>query len=330
MPVPASLLTALDRFPTMRRRGEVLVNRRLPAFVPFTPSYIQVEVINRCNLACVMCPIVDLSRARPRRALDASVFVSIVEQLPALRRVDLQGIGEPLLNPHIEAIVAASRARGLEVGFVTNGLLLDEVRAERLLRAGLTHIVFSVDSVDPGVFASIRSGADVGHLLDRIGMFLASRRRLGATTHVGMMSVAMTLNLESLPDVVSTAAALGVDELTIKGLNPFARPDLQEREPAEALRRIREAAAAHTGLRVVIACENDHSILRCRWPWTAAYVTAEGDVTPCCNCPDSRRVNLGNLFEKPFVQIWNAPAYRRFRRELRTGVPEICRSCPDY
>jgi radical SAM protein with 4Fe4S-binding SPASM domain len=81
---------------------------------------------------------------------------------------------------------------------------------------------------------------------------------------------------------------------------------------------------------VTIACENDRSTLHCRWPWSAAYVTAEGDVTPCCNCPDKRELFMGNLLEKPFSSIWNGKAYRIFRRELREGVPQICRNCPAY
>jgi radical SAM protein with 4Fe4S-binding SPASM domain len=60
------------------------------------------------------------------------------------------------------------------------------------------------------------------------------------------------------------------------------------------------------------------------------YVTAEGDLTPCCNCPDARDENLGNLLEKPFATLWNGRRYRSFRTRLRTGVPEICRQCPDY
>jgi MoaA/NifB/PqqE/SkfB family radical SAM enzyme len=299
--------------------------------VPITPEYIQLEIVNRCNLRCVMCSISELTAARTRRVLDVAGFETIASQFPALARVDLQGIGEPLLNPHLEEIVGWCRRRSIEVGFVTNGLLVDEERIESLLRAGPSFVVFSVDSVDPEVFEAIRPGADLAKILDNLRALLKARQRLGLSSpHVGMMSVAMNLNLPTIPEVVRKAAELGVDGLTIKGLNPRPNPVLEERDPDRARRAIERAAAEHPELPVTLAFAHDRSRLRCRWPWTAAYVTVEGELTPCCNCPDGRDLSLGNLLENPFAKLWNGPAYRRFRRELRDDIPAICRDCPDY
>lgn len=127
-----------------------------------------------------------------------------------------------------------------------------------------------------------------------------------------------------------TGARLGVDGVTIKGLNTSTNPDLEERNVGAALAEIRRAAGECQPLAVTIACEVDRSRLHCRWPWTAAYVTVEGHLTPCCNCPDARNVDLGDLHVTPFSKLWNGPAYREFRRQLASGVPAVCSTCPDY
>jgi MoaA/NifB/PqqE/SkfB family radical SAM enzyme len=222
---------------------ETFVNERMPAIVPISPSYVQVEIVNRCNLRCVMCPIEELTKSRKRKVLDEAGFAAIASQFPALKRVDLQGIGEPTLNPHLEEIISWCRRRGLEVGFVTNGLLFDEARIESVLRANPSRIVFSVDSVDPQIFASIRPRGDVARLLENIRTMVEKRRELGLRSPaIGIMAVAMKTNLPALPAVIEAAAELGIDGLTIKGLNTTSSNALQlaEPQPEEYLIRVKD------------------------------------------------------------------------------------------
>jgi radical SAM protein with 4Fe4S-binding SPASM domain len=66
----------------------------------------------------------------------------------------------------------------------------------------------------------------------------------------------------------------------------------------------------------------------CRRPWTLMYVTANGNVLPCCIAPfverDYPRIILGNAFEKPLAEIWNNPRYQAFRAALLSEEPEHC------
>ena len=315
----------------VRRKAEGLISRFLPSWVPFTPFFAQIEITNRCNLRCVMCPATELMSIRTPRDLSCEDFRFFVSHLPYLREVDLQGIGEPLLNPHLEKILEWCGTHNIEARFVTNGLLLRSERIKSLLKAGPSRITVSLDTVDPEVYANIRSGANVRKLLDNIAELILFRNQVKASKpHVGLMAITMKGTLEGMPDVIQTAAELGVDSLTIKGLNTMINPDLQERNLGSSLQRIRKVAEHHPNLEVIIDCEGNSGQLRCRWPWLATYVTVEGDVTPCCNCPDARHVHFGNLFNTPFRSVWNSAAYKKFRHELKTEFPQICRSCPDY
>jgi radical SAM protein with 4Fe4S-binding SPASM domain len=66
----------------------------------------------------------------------------------------------------------------------------------------------------------------------------------------------------------------------------------------------------------------------CRRPWTLMYITANGNVLPCCIAPfverDYDRIILGNVFEKPLKEIFNSPRYQAFRRALLSDQPEHC------
>ena len=49
----------------------------------------------------------------------------------------------------------------------------------------------------------------------------------------------------------------------------------------------------------------------CLRPWATTYVTANGNVLPCCISPfstaDYSASILGNVFETSFAEIWNGP-----------------------
>src|SRR5947199_9574905 len=107
------------------------------AVLPELPEELQVEVTGACNLRCRMC-LVRYAPAVGRKegALDLEQFLQLVDSLPRIRKLTLQGLGEPLLSPHLLEMVRYAVGRGAAVGFNTNGVLLDAPVAEELIAAG--------------------------------------------------------------------------------------------------------------------------------------------------------------------------------------------------
>jgi len=110
------------------------------------PYMAQIVPMRRCNLSCTYCNEYD----------DFSDPVPLDEML---RRIDDLGRlgtsvitisgGEPLLNPHLEEIIARIRKNGAIAGMITNGYLLMPDRIHRLNKAGLDHMQISIDNVMP-------------------------------------------------------------------------------------------------------------------------------------------------------------------------------------
>ena len=70
----------------------------------------------------------------------------------------------------------------------------------------------------------------------------------------------------------------------------------------------------------------------CQRPWTLAYVSADGNVYPCCFVPfveqNRETTILGNAFEEPLSEIWNGPRYQEFRRRFLGDRPfDCCKDC---
>lgn len=69
----------------------------------------------------------------------------------------------------------------------------------------------------------------------------------------------------------------------------------------------------------------------CRYPWTSAYILANGDVHPCCASLASGGFKLGNVFDERFDDIWWSEKYQAFRRQLTDASapwPDPCAVCP--
>src|SRR4051794_17761199 len=113
---------------------------------PPLPWHLQVEVSGACNLRCRMC-LVRYAPAVGRRegALSYEDYLALVDSMPGLRRLTLQGLGEPLLSPHLLDMIRHAAARGVHVGFNTNGVLLTRPVARALVAAGTGHRHASLD-----------------------------------------------------------------------------------------------------------------------------------------------------------------------------------------
>jgi len=72
------------------------------------PRSIYIEPTSRCNELCQQCPRTLLSR-EDDRDLSFDNFRYIVDQFPALERVVLHGLGEPLLNKELPRMIRISK-----------------------------------------------------------------------------------------------------------------------------------------------------------------------------------------------------------------------------
>jgi radical SAM protein with 4Fe4S-binding SPASM domain len=62
----------------------------------------------------------------------------------------------------------------------------------------------------------------------------------------------------------------------------------------------------------------------CSWPWRQCNIAVNGDVNPCCGGLPP----MGNIYEKPFEEIWNSERYMDLRATVNTSDRwPACRKC---
>jgi radical SAM protein with 4Fe4S-binding SPASM domain len=322
---------------------------------PPLPGALQVEVTSACNLRCAMC----LVRYRPpvnklAGALPLDLYRRLLDEVPPLRRLTLQGLGEPLLSPYLLDMVRLAKGRGIAVGFNSNATLLTRAKADALVAEGLDWLHVSLDGARAGTFEAIRDGADFDKVVGNLAGLVAAKRAAGGDRPwLRVVFVAMRRNVAELPELVELMGRVGVQEVRVQNLaHDFAdTPDdgpyreIRDYTAAEALWTSADQAAAASAFAQARTAADAHGLHlrlphlaadaaggRCTWPWDAAYVTSAGIVQPCCMVMGDDRVALGDLNEAPFPSIWAGVAYREFRARLASddNPPDVCRGCALY
>lgn len=322
------------------------------ATVATPPRELYIETTNRCNLACKTCP---QHWGMPEDSADLTLATveRILDQTPGVQRVVLHGIGEPLLNKELPAIVRAVKARGAYALFNTNGLLLRGRLVEPLIASGLDELRVSVDSATPEVYQQIRGVDGLGRIFANLEAFGIVKQRLGSLTpKVSLWITGMKTNVHELPALVRKAAAMGIGEVYLQRLvysergKATADEALFRHADTDDLAAIKEAEGLAVELGVTLRGSGEASSAfgslgdndadlpyqACRRPWSLMYVTANGNVLPCCIAPFTgvpyEDITLGNAFVQTIEEVWNGPRYQEWRRRMQSGKPPAaCAGC---
>jgi radical SAM protein with 4Fe4S-binding SPASM domain len=274
--------------------------------VPALPVEYIVETTAKCNLYCPMCP--RESHPQPKEDMADAIFERLIgESGPTAEHMMLIGLGEPLLDPKIFDRIGHCSRHGISVLLSTNGTLLDERAAARLLDSPLDHLTLSFDGATRESFEFYRKGARFEKVRDNFVRFARMKHERRSRLQLVVQMVRMERNAAEADDFVRFwSAVAGVDQVRIK-------------EDETNLVRI---GAGHD------AGDWKHP---CHYLWRGPmYVKQNGDVYPCCQSYMLDGRPLGNLASDSLVQIWNSGEMRRMREfhvRGRAGEIDICARC---
>lgn len=334
------MIGKLIRYVSVHRRLPSLDNwrkRRRPAMV--LPATLQMEPTVACNFRCRFCPNSEVNRpgiGGPRH-MPLSLFKKIVDEVPTLTEIKLQGLGEPLLCPDLRAMMAYGHGKGIVFNVISNGTLVRTKLPE--LMPFLRRFVISFDTFNQRWADQNKAGFDVARCKADVQEMVSIRRRSNLKCVVGITTVVTHENVEEIPEVLRFAAQAGVDYAGFVAVENWKIPgesgfDEANQYAAKArqvvsMERIKalydkEGYAFQLGLQ-------DFSLRKsaCYWMFDSAYITFDGHVTPCCVRPNRQIFSLGNVATTSFADVWNGKAAQEFRKTHLEKTPNpICDRCP--
>ncbi len=318
------------------------------------PLLVVWNITNACNLLCRHC-YQDSSKKKSPDELTRAEKLDLVDQLSEIcvPMLALAG-GEPLCDPDIWAVLERARRKKVYVTIATNGTLLTKKNVERIAALGVKYIEVSLDSMDPEIHDSFRGIPGAWRRT------VEGIRNVVATAGVrcGIATCFTRQTVHRAPEMIRFAVDLGVhtfvhfnfipvgrgvemghEEMTVEQrewllqllkdtLNEgkigimstapqFGRACIMFNDPDAAVAMGHAGSGKGRQAKVVSKYIGGCGALRCY-----CCVEPNGRVTPCVYMPG---IELGDLRQKRFAQIWNHPLESVFCD--RDDLGDHCGAC---
>lgn len=176
------------------------------------------EVTRSCNLNCKHCRAASHLGPYPGE-LSTEKCLRLIDDIAGVSKpvIILTG-GEPLLRPDIFELAAYGTQKGLRMVMATNGTLVDETTARKMIKSGIQRVSISIDGKDAKSHDAFRGEK---------GAFSGAMRGIEAMKSIGMEfqinTTITTANLHQIKDIHDLALKIGAAAHHIFLLVPTGR-----------------------------------------------------------------------------------------------------------
>jgi radical SAM protein with 4Fe4S-binding SPASM domain len=292
------------------------------------PDVIAIEPTNYCNLHCPLCPAHHdyLKDSVKFGYMDMENFKSLIDQIKGfIYHVSLSFRGEPLLHKNIVDMVAYCTENGLFSYINTNGTLLDDNKAEGLLKAGLGRINISFDGLTEETYKKYRVGGDFNKALAGIKRLVDMKKQYGLKQpEIIAQFLILKHNMHEVKDLPEFKKKLGIDKISI---NRASVPSwlVNQSETAkklcdEFIPEDENKDSRYNKGKILTPSKRCGSYKRLVVTW---------DGYGCiCNFDNNGDYTFGNFFEgTSFQDIWFSDKNQDWRKKIKNKQLDICKNC---
>lgn len=261
---------------------------------------IDLEVTSHCNAACVMCP---RQFTRSEGFMKPDVFYRIAEKLiqSDIQIVNFCGYGELLVNKYIFDYVRYFAQNGKITMLRTNGSLLTEDAAQKLITAGMHTINVSVHGITKETYERVMWGLCFESIIKN----LEALRRLaeGYSLRLIINAVNILTNAKEVPDMEKFWRSRGFENFELNPCHSRGGALSDQSVYHETCIRLWEG--------------------NCPVFPFVTYVAWNGDVLACCQDAVVGVTRMGSLIETSFSEILKL----KEEKHIKPIMFDLCQHC---
>ena len=254
------------------------------------PDVVRIEPAGICNFKCIHCPIG--VEGGHRIILKYEKFIEYFEMLPLVPRVlVLYHGGEPLLNKHLEKMIAYARGKGVKkIVFNTNASLLNDKRD--LSQVDELRVSFDGDSPEQNDIIRINSEFYID--AERVREMALSDKRPAI---IKIYNAGSGEPAQYLLDYFSDCPNVIFEGIKIR---TWARLKNESKQPLD-------------------------NVTHCIALMETFTILSDGSVPMCCEDLQGDDI-IGNVNQNTPLQLWEKMEFRRQAFKMKS-YPKLCQSC---
>jgi pyrroloquinoline quinone biosynthesis protein E len=299
------------------------------------PLQMTLVLTNECNFECIYC--FRSAKDKWNNELTTEEIFDLIDQAAALdiKYCSLTG-GEPTLHPDFEKVVLRLLEKDIYPYISTNGTNLLASTLQKLRKAGLQTIQFSMDSAEPLIFDKM---VGAGNYFNKLIGSIKVAKELDYVVRI--KGVLTELNAATIDSLFKTCAELKVNYIFLEPFSPgldgrgnqnlILSPD----SAAMVEKTIEKANNLYAPETTIMPFKpqtkwaGPDEIIYCGGMYTSFILQSDGTIGVCeqANHPS---LTFGNIREKKLVDIWNSQAVIDFLNPPTSNVKEPCLSCEEF
>jgi len=258
------------------------------------PSSIILETSALCNVSCLGCALHGPHGLvkRPFGNMKKEIWEPVIKEIGSWDKkvsIAAHGGGEPLLNKDLKEILLYAKSfPNIDIGFLTNGMLLDESWTDFIIDIRLDWVALSIDGVLPETHDIIRKNSDLLKVEENLDRLLeAKKKKKSIFPHVKLNMVAY----DEIMDQKDAFVEKWKNKVETIMISKYRNPPQSKRWPNIPDKRE-----------------------KCNLLWSQAVISWDGRLGLCCE-DHNFEFSPGSVGrEKSLLDLWNGKEFSRVRQ----------------
>jgi len=248
--------------------------------------------------------------------MSKKVLDEMAPYVDRMEKLDLFGLGEPLLDPFLYDRIRYAKSKGYKsIGISTNADLLTEERQRKLLEAGIDAVIFSIDGIKKETHEEIRKNVKYERVVGNTMSFITMRNEGDYPTRIIVRFIRQKRNADEWEEYKN-----------------FWKPKLSKRRGDQLIVYDVNTMGGEFSSKEELVAKLHMDIERrpCHMVFDRLIVLADGTVPLCCEDTPRATYRLGNVNEASPINIYNNEAFTTIRKTHREGNKnsmELCKEC---
>lgn len=303
------------------------------------PITYELDMTNVCNSKCSFC-FGFYKREDDKSSLTLEDAKDIIFQIKNFggKGLIFTGGGEPLCNPDTIKVVKYAKDIGFEIGFITNGLLLDKEIAKVLVES-CTWIRISLDAGSDKVY-KITHGLNnncYNELLKKIKLLVDTKKSLKSKVTIGTGFITFLDVINDMEKFVEQSKNLAVDYAQFRPLlKSFFDKEINSVPNKDIIEKIKFCKRLETKNFKVLSSEHKYDRMlngqvmrrykKCYGHNFATVISANKKMYLCCHTRGIEKYCIGDLSKDSLENIWNSYMRKRVSESIDfNDCPLLCR-----